>query len=97
MWLGQALPGNPRKIRRPPTTFTERPDYPATPSCLAKPIVGMAATPDGKGYWMVARDGDIFAFGDAHFYGSTGGVHLSKPIVGMAVTSPSILTLSAGG
>jgi rubredoxin len=35
MWLGQALPGNPRKMRRPPTTFTERPDYPATPSCLA--------------------------------------------------------------
>jgi len=32
---------------------------------LNKPIVGMAATPDGNGYWMVASDGGIFAFGDA--------------------------------
>ena len=32
----------------------------------------MAATPDGKGYWLVASDGGVFAFGDASFYGSTG-------------------------
>ncbi len=40
----------------------------------AEPIVGMAATPDGQGYWLVASDGGIFAFGDAAFYGSTGGL-----------------------
>ena len=40
---------------------------------LNKPIVGMAATPDGRGYWLVASDGGIFTFGDAAFYGSTGG------------------------
>ncbi|MDA8207531.1 MAG: hypothetical protein M0Z92_00890 [Actinomycetota bacterium] len=54
-------------------------------STLNKPIVGMAATPDGKGYWMVATDGGIFSFGDAKFYGSMGGTTLNKPIVGMAV------------
>ena len=37
---------------------------------LTHPIVGMATTPDGKGYWLVAKDGGLFAFGDAHFYGS---------------------------
>ena len=37
---------------------------------LAKAIVGMAATGDGKGYWLVASDGGIFAFGDAGFHGS---------------------------
>ena len=37
------------------------------------PIAGMAVTPDGGGYWMVASDGGMFAFGDAHFYGSMGG------------------------
>ena len=31
-----------------------------------------------------ASDGGIFTFGDATFYGSTGGQHLDKPIVGMA-------------
>ncbi len=30
---------------------------------LNKPIVGMAATPDGKGYWLVASDGGIFTYG----------------------------------
>jgi uncharacterized protein YkwD len=33
---------------------------------------------------MAASDGGIFAFGDAHFYGSTGGIHLAEPIVGLA-------------
>ncbi len=53
---------------------------------LAKPVVGMAATPDGKGYWLVASDGGVFAFGDAGFFGSTGDVRLAKPVVGMAAT-----------
>ena len=53
---------------------------------LRMPIVGMAATPDGKGYWFVASDGGIFSFGDAKFYGSMGDKRLNKPIVGMAAT-----------
>ncbi len=38
------------------------------------------------GYWLVARDGGIFSFGSAQFYGSTGAIHLNQPIVGMAAT-----------
>jgi hypothetical protein len=53
---------------------------------LQKPIVGMAATPDGGGYWLVASDGGVFSFGNANFYGSTGSIRLNKPIVGMAPT-----------
>ncbi|HUC04342.1 MAG TPA: hypothetical protein VL961_03025, partial [Acidimicrobiales bacterium] len=45
-----------------------------------------APTPDGGGYWLVASDGGIFTFGDAGYYGSTGGITLNKPIVGMAST-----------
>ena len=37
---------------------------------LNKPVVGIAATPGGHGYWEVASDGGIFAFGSAQFYGS---------------------------
>jgi len=47
----------------------------------------MASTADGRGYWLVASDGGIFPFGDAPGYGSTGGIHLNKPIVGMAPTA----------
>ncbi len=53
---------------------------------LNAPIVGMATTPDGAGYWMVAADGGIFSYGDAAFYGSAGNLTLNKPIVGMAAT-----------
>jgi N-acetylmuramoyl-L-alanine amidase len=50
------------------------------------PVVGMAATPTGNGYWLVAADGGIFTFGGARFYGSTGAMTLNEPIVGMAAT-----------
>ena len=53
---------------------------------LNEPVVGMAATPDGGGYWLVASDGGIFSFGDARFFGSTGALHLNEPVVGMAAT-----------
>jgi len=53
---------------------------------LNAPDVGMASTPDGKGYWIVASDGGVFTFGDAAFHGSAGNIHLNAPIVGMAAT-----------
>ena len=53
---------------------------------LNKPIVGMAATRTGNGYWLVASDGGVFSFGDAAFHGSTGSIRLNKPIVAMAAT-----------
>ena len=53
---------------------------------LNKPVVGIAATPDGRGYWEVASDGGIFSFGDAAFYGSMGGKPLNKPVVGITAT-----------
>ncbi len=46
----------------------------------------MAASPDGNGYWLVASDGGIFAFGTARFFGSTGATRLNQPIVGMSST-----------
>jgi hypothetical protein len=46
----------------------------------------MASTPDGQGYWLVAADGGIFAFGDAPYFGSTGGQLLDAPVVGIATS-----------
>ncbi len=56
-------------------------------TALSQPIVGMAATSTGGGYWEVAADGGIFSFGDAAFHGSMGGIGLHRPIVGMASTA----------
>ena len=49
-------------------------------------VVGIAPTPSSRGYWLVASDGGIFAFGDAGFHGSMGGRRLDRPVVGMAAT-----------
>jgi hypothetical protein len=53
---------------------------------LNAPVVGIAETIDGGGYWEVASDGGVFNFGDAVFYGSMGGQHLNAPVVGIAAT-----------
>jgi ligand-binding sensor domain-containing protein len=39
------------------------------PGLPAHPIVGIVSDPDGRGYWMVGRDGGVFSF-DAPFRGS---------------------------
>jgi SpoIID/LytB domain protein len=38
------------------------------------------------GYWVNATDGGVFSFGNAQFHGSTGGIRLNKPVVGIAAT-----------
>ncbi len=44
------------------------------PHSLNAPIVGMVPTYTGDGYFMVASDGGVFAFGDAKFEGSCPGI-----------------------
>ncbi len=44
------------------------------PNSLDAPIVGMVPSADGGGYFMVASDGGVFAFGDALFAGSCPGI-----------------------
>ena len=45
-------------------------DYPGPGRKLAAPVVGMVPSSTGQGYFMVASDGGVFAFGDAAFEGS---------------------------
>ena len=45
-----------------------------SPNSLNAPIVGMVPSADGRGYFMVASDGGVFAFGDARFAGSCPGI-----------------------
>ena len=64
-------------------------DWFATTTNLAGPAVGMSSTHDGKGYWLADNTGGLYAFGDAHFYGSADGHPLNRPVVGMAATPDS--------
>jgi hypothetical protein len=55
-----------------------------TPSPAAAQTV--VTTPSGNGYWLVASDGGVFAYGDAGYYGSMGGTPLNQPITDMVPT-----------
>jgi len=53
---------------------------------LSSGAVGMAATPDSRGYWIAGSDGSVRAFGDAVNYGSAAGQGLAAPVVGLVAT-----------
>jgi hypothetical protein len=67
---------------------------------LTAPIVGIASTPDGNGYWLVASNGGVFAFGDANLPGTMVPKHLNAPIVSITPdvsTGGYWLTAADGG
>jgi hypothetical protein len=65
---------------------------------LQRPIVGIAATPNRLGYWLIASDGGVFAFGDASYYGSIPGLGIAPAgsvLSGPALTAPIIGIMSS--
>ena len=53
----------------------------------SRPVLQSRYTYAVPGYWLVASDGGIFTFGRTGFFGSTGGIQLNEPVVGMAATA----------
>ena len=52
---------------------------------IASPVVGMARTRTGKGYWIITSAGGVFNFGDARFFGGLGHLNGARgAAVGMA-------------
>jgi hypothetical protein len=51
---------------------------------MTAPIVGIAATPTGNGYWLVGSDGNVYPKGDAKSFGSMLGKHLNAPVAAIA-------------
>lgn len=59
-------------------------------------IVAMASTPDGRGYWLVADHGTVYAFGDARNRGSAKARSLVVAIVATSDGNGYWLALSDG-
>ena len=59
--------------RRPVLRLDRQPRAEALRSSASRP------RRDGNGYWLVGADGGVFAFGDAAFHGSLGGLQLDSP------------------
>jgi ribosomal protein L24E len=82
-WEGPiSLPGTPDPGTTPPPDPGNPSPDPGTPG----PSPGPSVPAPPQGYWLVARDGGIFSFGSAKFFGSTGHLRLNQPIVGMTGT-----------
>jgi peptidoglycan hydrolase-like amidase len=66
-------------------TFAQIVDHYYGPASLST-LPDSSGQPSGGvgGYWINASDGGVFSFGNAQFYGSTGGMRLNAPVVGMA-------------
>jgi hypothetical protein len=57
-----------------------------TRTTVPSPVVAMAPTANGKGYWLVTADGKVYAYGNAVHYGDVSAVNLYAPIVGITPT-----------
>jgi len=53
------------------------------PTHTTKPVVGMAKTTDGMGYWLVTDTGHVYHYGDA---GALCSAKTKAVIVGIATT-----------
>ena len=73
--------------RRPAAACTPTPPG-SRPDGIRSDWFRVVNNPSGglSGYWVVAPDGGIFTFGEATFFGSTGGIRLNPPILGLAAT-----------
>jgi hypothetical protein len=70
-----------------PTTPAPTPPAPTPPATTpSSATVGMAATPEGSGYWLANSNGAVSAYGSAHFYGSMEGQALTAPIAHIVST-----------
>jgi hypothetical protein len=59
---------------------------PVNDGSLPAPIVGMAALPDGFGYWLVDAQGGVSGHGAAVNFGSVAGLPLNAPITHIVST-----------
>ena len=75
-------------VSTPPPPATPTPTPTPTPApAPTPPVITSPTTTPNHGYWLVGSDGGIFTFGDAQFYGSTGDIHLQRPVVGITPTA----------
>ena len=54
---------------------------------MRAPAASIAATPSGKGLWVLSSGGQVTAFGDAGWYGSTEAMALNAPAVRLEPTT----------
>ena len=83
-WFGGVYDGGMRYWT--PSVATPSPTPAPTSGGLVTPVVGMASTPDGLGYWLTDAAGGVSPHGSAVGYGSLAGLPLNAPIAHIVAT-----------
>jgi len=80
------LPSQTLDVVAAPVSTPAPPPTPI-PTPTPPPVVTSPSPTASHGYWLVGSDGGIFTFGNAQFYGSTGNIHLQRPVVSITPTA----------
>jgi hypothetical protein len=75
------------------TTSVWTPDGRLLRDALWAPVVGMASSLSGDGYWLVAADSGVFAFGDAPFHGT---LYQTLQALGIPATADNVGSIIHG-
>lgn len=59
---------------------------PGVAAATGNSLSTQAQVPQGNGYWLVTKDGAVYAYGGATYYGGADGMTLVAPIVGIVAT-----------
>jgi hypothetical protein len=103
--LGTSDPAFPHYTSYATVTQSDTPPDPGKPPPPPPPppplpkFVGIAATADGNGYWLLRADGLVKAYGDAQWYGNQSTNGLATPLVGITATldGKGYWVVTAGG
>ncbi len=84
--LSDATSFSVRRFVAPPSAPVPQPAA-SQGSPLGFPVVGLASTPSGNGYWAANAYGAVASHGAAQFYGSMAGASLDRPVTHIVSTS----------
>ncbi len=59
---------------------------PGVAAAAGNGLTPRAQVPQGNGYWLVSKEGAVYAYGGATYYGGADGLTLAAPIVGIVAT-----------
>lgn len=79
-WENNVVPYLANGISSPPGPMPQSFSFATNTFPITSPVVGIASTPIGNGYWIVDAKGYVSALGDAINYGGMGGSPLNSPI-----------------
>jgi hypothetical protein len=90
-FVSTECPGDRIYSKLPELFRVEVPSIEEASAMIRNPAVDIAVTRSGQGYYVLARDGAVFSYGDAQYLGGRGGLDQENaPFVAIEITSSGL-------